>query len=283
MDTNQVADNLLNLAAGFWNGLAALLPKLAAALAIVLVGLLAAKLLAKATVKLLERLGFNLLCERIGLTAAAAKAGMQRTPAEVTGKLVHLFVLLLVLVSAAETLGMDRITGILNDFIVYLPKVLGALFVILVGMFIAHFARQAIQTAVGNMGLEYAASVARLVQVIVFVVTFSLAVGQLDIETEMLNTLFAIVLGCLGGAAAISLGLGTRTVSNNIISGIYVREQLQPGDSVTVGDFSGVVVSVGTVNTVLENASGECLSVPNQQLLQRSFRFQPGTDPDEGL
>ena len=51
------------------------------------------------------------------------------------------------------------------------------------------------------------------------------------------------VLGCLGGAAAISLGLGTRSVSQNIISGVYIREQLKPGDQVVIGDFEGTVVS----------------------------------------
>jgi len=92
---------------------------------------------------------------------------------------------------------------------------------------------------------------------------------------------FAIVLGALGAGAAISLGLGTRSVSNNIISGVYVREQLQPGDEVTIGDFTGVVVAVGTVNTILENSGGEYLSVPNQQLLNRRFRFQSWSEDSE--
>ena len=52
------------------------------------------------------------------------------------------------------------------------------------------------------MGMEYASSVARLAQIIIFVTTFSLAVGQLEIETQMLNIVFAIVLGSLGAAAS---------------------------------------------------------------------------------
>ena len=70
-------------------------------------------------------------------------------------------------------------------------------------------------------------------------------------------------------------------MSNNIISGVYIREQIKPGDQIRIHDFTGVVVSVGTVNTVLENAEGECLSVPNHQLLQRSFRFQSWSDDGE--
>lgn len=280
MNTELLTENIINATAGFWNKIAAFLPNLVAALVILIVGIVLAKLLAKGAVKLFSRLGFNGLCERIGLADAMKKAGVQKQPAEVIGKFIYLFLVLMILISAAETLGMNRISAILDDFILYLPKVLGALFVIMLGMFIAHVAKQSIQTAVANMGMEYASSIARLAQAIIFVTTFSLAVAQLEIETQMLNIVFAIVLGCLGGAAAISLGLGTRGVSNNIISGVYIREQLKPGDQVSIDDFSGVVVSVGTVNTVLENAEGECLSVPNNQLLQRRFRFQTWTDEE---
>ena len=281
MNAEQLTENIINATAGFWNKIAAFLPNLMAALLILMVGILIAKLLTGGVVKLLNRLGFNNLCDRIGLSAAISKAGVQKTPAEVVGKFIYVFMLLVIFISTAETLGLQRITVILDDFILYLPKVLGALFVVMVGMFIAHVAKQSIQTAISNMGMEYASSVARIAQIIIFATTFSLAVGQLEIETRMLNMVFGILLGCIGIAAAISLGLGTRSVSNNILSGVYVREQLKPGDQVMVGDFSGVVVSVGTVNTVLENAQGECLSVPNQQLLQRSFRFRSWSDDED--
>jgi len=42
-----------------------------------------------------------------------------------------------------------------------------------------------------------------------------------------------------------------------------------------------VVVSVGTVNTVLENEQGECLSVPNQQLINSSFKFQSWSEDED--
>lgn len=281
MDIDLWTQNIVNATASFWNKIAAFLPNLAATVVIVIVGLFLARLLSRWSGKLLGKVGMDALCERIGITESLAKAGMDKAPSEVFAKFIYFFILLIVFLTAAETLGLDRITAILDDFILYLPKVLGALFVILVGMFIAHVVKQSIQTAVNKMGMDYASSVARLAQIIIFVTTFSLAVGQLEIETQMLNIVFAILLGCLGAAAAISLGLGTRTVSNNIISGVYIREQLQPGDEVTVGDFKGNVVSVGTVSTVLESAEGECLSVPNQQLISRRFKFQSWSDDEE--
>ena len=281
MDIEQWTQNIINATASFWNKIAAFLPNLVATIVILVVGVLLAKLLSRWSGKLLGKIGLDSLCQRIGITESMAKAGMEKAPSEILAKFIYFFILLIVTLTAAETLGLNRITAILDDFVLYLPKVLGALFVILVGMFIAHVVKQSIHAAVNKMGMEYASSVARLAQIIIFVTTFSLAVGQLEIETQMLNIVFAIVLGSLGAAAAISLGLGTRTVSNNIISGVYMREQLQPGDEVIVGDFKGIVVSVGTVNTVLENEQGECLSVPNQQLINSRFKFQSWSEDED--
>ena len=281
MNIEQWTQNIIDSTASFWNKIAAFLPNLVATILILVVGIFVAKLLSRWAAKLLGKLGIDGLCQRVGITVAMEKAGVEKTPSQMLAKFMYFFIMLVVVLTAAETLGLERITLILDDFILYLPKIIGAMIVILVGMFIAHIVKQSIQTAVNKMGMDYGTSVARLAQMIIFVTTFSLAVGQLEIETQMLNIVFAILLGSLGVAAAISLGLGTRSVSDSIISGVYVREQLQSGDEVQFGEFKGVVVEVGTVNTILENSEGECLSVPNQQLLSRSFKFQPWSEPSE--
>ena len=281
MDIDTWTQNIVNATAEFWSKIAAFLPNLVATLLILIVGIFLAKLISRWSGKLLSKLGMDNLFQSIGITDAMKKVGMEKPPSVVLSKFIYFFLMLIILLTAAETLGLDRISTILDDFVLYLPKVFGALIVIVVGLFIAHIVKQSIHAAVSNMGMDYASSVARLAQMIIFVTTFSLAVGQLEIETEMLNIVFAIVLGSLGVAVAISLGLGTRSVSNNIISGVYVREQLQPGDEISVGEFTGIVITVGTVKTVLESESGECLSVPNQLLLNRSYRFQSWTEDKE--
>ena len=80
-----------------------------------------------------------------------------------------------------------------------------------------------------------------------------------------------MLIASLGIALALALGLGTQTVANSIVSGIYAREQLLPGDEVEFEGFVGNVVSVSTVNTLLESKEGKRLSIPNQDLLSSKF------------
>ena len=108
-------------------------------------------------------------------------------------------------------------------------------------------------------------------ELLVLFITFSLVIGQLELETELLNTIFTVLIASLGIALALALGLGTQTVANSIVSGIYAREQLLPGDEVEFEGFVGNVVSVSTVNTLLESKEGKRLSIPNQDLLSSKF------------
>ena len=172
----------------------------------------------------------------------------------------------------------ESISAILDSFVLYLPKLLGALVITLLGLFIAKSGKAKIETSLDNMGVEYGSSVGRVLQILVLAITFSLVIGQLELETELLNTIFTVLIASLGVALALALGLGTKSIANSIVSGIYAREQLLPGDEVEFDGFIGNVIAVSTVNTLLENKEGRRLSVPNQDLLTHKFIVTPMND-----
>ncbi|MCB2527425.1 hypothetical protein KQ738_18420, partial [Listeria monocytogenes] len=74
----------------------------------------------------------------------------------------------------------------------------------------------------------------RIAQWLVIIISISVAVGQLEVKTDLLNYIIAIVLITVGLAAALALGLGSREVAGQIIAGIYVRELYQVGQQVKV-------------------------------------------------
>ncbi|MFO6380968.1 mechanosensitive ion channel domain-containing protein, partial [Pseudomonas aeruginosa] len=97
----------------------------------------------------------------------------------------------------------------------------------------------------------------------------SVAVGQLEVKTDLLNYIIAIVLITVGLAAALALGLGSREVAGQIIAGIYVRELYQVGQQVKVGDVEGTIEEIGTVKTILLTEEGELVSLANRLLLDQ--------------
>ncbi|BFT32218.1 mechanosensitive ion channel [Alteromonas sp. D210916BOD_24] len=271
MDLNIWAQSFSNALTRFWTEVAGFLPNLIATVVVVFIGLFISKMITNWVAKLIEKLGFNTLCEKLGIHSVISTLGFKANAADIVGKLLHLFFILIILVAAAETLGLERFSAILDEFILYLPKLFGALLITLIGLFIAKNGKTQLETSLENMGIEYGAAAGRVLQLMVLFITFSLVIGQLELETELLNTIFTVMIASLGIALALALGLGTQSVANSIVSGIYAREQLLPGDEVEFEGFVGNVVSVSTVNTILENKEGKRLSIPNQDLLTNKF------------
>ena len=141
----------------------------------------------------------------------------------------------------------------------------------LIGLFIANLVKTQVESSLDSLGVEYGAAAGRVLQILVLFITFSLVTGQLELEMALLNTIFTVLIASLGIALALALGLGTKTIANSIVSGIYAREQLSPGDEVEFDGFIGNVVSVSTVNTLIENKAGKRLSIPNQDLLTEKY------------
>ncbi len=177
--------------------------------------------------------------------------------------------LLVFLVSAAESLGLQRVSATLDVLALYLPKVFGAALVLIVGVLLAQLVNSVVRGAADGVGLEYANGLGRIAQWLVIIISISVAVGQLEVKTDLLNYIIAIVLITVGLAAALALGLGSREVAGQIIAGIYVRELYQVGQQVKVGDVEGTIEEIGTVKTILLTEEGELVSLANRLLLDQ--------------
>jgi small-conductance mechanosensitive channel len=140
-----------------------------------------------------------------------------------------------------------------------------------IGLFIAKAVKKQVEASFENMGIEFGDAAAKMLQMLVIFITFSLVVGQLQLETELLNTIFTVLIASMGVALALALGLGTKAIANSIVSGIYAREQLLPGDEIEFDGFIGNVIQVSTVNTIIENKDGLQMSIPNQDLLTKTY------------
>lgn len=101
------------------------------------------------------------------------------------------------------------------------------------------------------------------------IISISVAIGQLEVKTELLNYVIAIVLITFGLAVALAFGLGSRELVGQILAGIYVRELYEVGQRVRLADIEGQIEEIGTVKTLLLTDDGELASVANKVLLEQ--------------
>ena len=269
MEFDPWTQSLLAAMSSLWASVAAFIPRLFGALVVVLLGFVVAKLLDTLLSKVLAKLGLDRLMAGTGLTKLLGRAGIRIPVSALIGKVVYWFVLLIFLVSAAESLGLERVSATLDMLALYVPKVFGAALILLAGVLLAQVLSGLVRGAAESVGLDYANGLARMAQGLVIIISISVAIGQLEVKTELLNYVIAIVLITFGLAVALAFGLGSRELVGQILAGIYVRELYEVGQRVRLADIEGQIEEIGTVKTLLLTDDGELASVANKVLLEQ--------------
>ncbi|HLD64988.1 MAG TPA: mechanosensitive ion channel domain-containing protein [Pseudomonas sp.] len=268
MELDPWTQSLVTAMTALWTKIAVFIPNFFVALILVLLGFVVAKLLDTLLSKLLGKLGLDRLMAGTGLTKLLSRAGIQVPVSTLIGKIVYWFVLLIFLVSSAESLGLERVSSALDALAHYLPKVFGAALVLLAGVLLAQLVSGLVRGAAEGVGLDYANGLGRIAQGLVIIISISVAIGQLEVKTDLLNNVIAIVLITVGLAVALALGLGSRDIAGQILAGIYVRELYEVGQEVKVGEIEGQIEEIGTVKTTILTESGELVSLANRMLLE---------------
>ena len=186
----------------------AYLPVLLVALIILIVGWIVAKSIRRIVDWLLKTIRFDALADKAGISEVLRKGELKITARQVVSSLVYWLIIIMVLVMVANALGLPKASDILSNLFAYVPKVIAALLVLVVAMFLASFVSGIVRIAAGNAKLpkpELLAGICRWV-IIVFAVTISLA--QLGIAPLLVTATFNIILGGIVLALALAFGLG---------------------------------------------------------------------------
>ena len=269
MQLDTWTQSLVGAMSALWQKIAAFIPNLIGALVVVVVGFVVARLLDALLSKLLAKLGLDRLMQGTGLNKMMARVGIKVPVANLIGRIIYWFVLLVFLVSALESLGLERISATLDTLALYVPKVFAAALVLVAGILLAQLLNSVVSGAAEGVGIDYAGALGRLSQGLVIIISVSVAIGQLEIKAELLNYVIAIILLSIGIAVALAIGFGCRGIAAQIIAGIYVRELYELGQTVAIDGVEGTIEEIGTVKTILQTPAGELVYLANRVLLEQ--------------
>lgn len=201
------------------------LPNIIGFLVILIVGWLLASLIARGVAALLRAVRFNEIADRAEIDVFIRRMGVKTDSAGLLALIVKWFVRLIALVVAFDALGLPAVSQVLREFLMWLPNLVVAIFVLVLGGLaakaIANLVRGAVATAnAGNPNL-----LARVAAGLVWAMAIVIAVNQLGIAETLVNTLFMAFVGALALGAGLAFGLGGRETAGRIVEGWYRRRQ----------------------------------------------------------
>ncbi len=197
------------------------IPPLVGALIILFAGYLLAKLLEKGTDRLLSAIGLNRWLERGGVLDAVERTGRRRRPSRLVGNIVFWLVMFSVLLVAANALGLEALTKVFEELVSYIPSVIAAIVIILVGIVLGEFVEGLIMASAG--GVHGGPTLARVGRGGVVILAIFMALQELGIATDIVTTAFAIIFGAVALGFALAFGLGNRDLAGEVTRDWYTR------------------------------------------------------------
>jgi hypothetical protein len=194
--------------------LLAILPSVLFAAAILLAGYFLARLVERWTDSLLLRLNFNKMAEAGGLSEAMGRTGTRLDPIHAVGKLLFWLVMLVVILLASSALGLESINSMFGTMLSYIPTLVAAIVIVILGMIVGEFVRALVLASAG--GMEGVPVLAKVAKGAVVTIAIFMAVQQLGIAEEIVTAAFTLILGAIGLAAGLAFGLGNRDLAGEI-------------------------------------------------------------------
>jgi hypothetical protein len=186
------------------------IPRIIGFVVVLVIGWIIASLLAKGVKALLHAVRFNDLAQRSGFADFVQNMGVKDDASGVIAGVVKWFVRLITLVVAFDTLGLPAVSNVLQQLLLWLPNLIVALVVLVLGGLAAKALSQLVRGASAEAGFSNPDTLATVTRVAVWGFTIVVAVNQLGIATTLINTLLIGLVGALALAFGLAFGLGGR-------------------------------------------------------------------------
>jgi small-conductance mechanosensitive channel len=246
------------------------LPQLGGAIALLVGGLLLARLLGAITRRGLRAVGLDDLAERSRINEALEQAGLRPSLSAALGSAVRITLSVVFVFAAFTLLGLGLLSRSLNEAVLFLPKLLAALALVLVGIVLAGLARERVDRLTYQM--DFPVPLGQFAQIATLAIFAITAAAQVGVSAGILVIVVAILLAAAAGTFALAFGLGGREVARALNAGRFVENAFEVGQTISLGDLKGQIVAIEPDATVLGTEDG-VVRVPNNVLLESIVRI----------
>jgi hypothetical protein len=189
------------------------IPTIVGAIIILVIGWIIAKFVEAIVVRGLKAARLDVISDKAGLANMLAQGDIKWTLSELIGVIIYWIVMLSVLAAALNALNLTVAGDLLSRLVAYIPNIIVAIFVLVLGSFLASFVSGIVRTTASNAGLGNAKLLAKITQTVLIVFAVIIAIEQLNIATAFIAFAVNIILASIGLGAALAFGLGCKDIA----------------------------------------------------------------------
>lgn len=268
----------------FFNQVAESLPKIIAAIILLVIGWIVASIIAKVIQKVsaltLKTINKD---EDESSDDALTKITSSKGSAKLISTVVKWFVFLFFVMAAVNALKFEQLTAAMTNLWLWIPNLLAFVLIIIIGLMLAKFVGKWVEHEIQEHNYGNPKYFVLAVQVIIYAIIFAIALTQLGVGQQVISILVSAyawsIAGGIGAAIAIGLGFALKDIMPGIISSqSKKRFVLKIGQKVQIGDERGTVTAVEMLHVILSNENNESIVIPTKDLSNKTIRIFGKTD-----
>ena len=250
-----ILKSLNNMAEQFMS----VIPRLITAVILYLIGLLVAKFVYKTLKKVFEKIQLDKIGDKLNEIEMVSNANMNIKLSEVFAKIIYYIMMLFFIVAATDVLGMPAISQLVQDIFNFVPNLIVALIVLILGLLLAEAIKSVVLTALKSLSIPSATVIANFLFYFLFVNIVVSALSQAKINTEFLSQNISLLIG--GGVLAFGIGYGlaSKDVIANFLASFYSKDRVSIGDIVTLDGNKGEVTEVDRSSITIDTSESKVI------------------------
>lgn len=193
------------------------IPAIAGAIVILVVGWLLAKLLEAIIIRILKAIQLDTASDKVGISNVLAQGEIKMTLSELIGAIIYWLVTLVAIATALGTLNLTVAADLISKLVEYVPNILGAIFILVIGTFLANFVATVVRTTASNAGIATAKLLSKITQTVLMIFAVVVAIEQLKIASALIVLAVNIVLISVGLGLALAFGLGCKDIAKKSV------------------------------------------------------------------
>lgn len=203
-----VTDSVSFAFRSLWESFLIFLPDFIGAVVVLIFGWMIAAALGRLAHRIVVLLKIDRAVEALRIAEVFERAGAHLNAPALFGWLVKWFLLAVTFLAAADILRWTQLSEFLSTVVSYLPNVIIAAVILLVGTLVANFVSQVVHRSVEVAKFAGADFLSGIAKWALLVFTFLAALNQLQIAAELVQSLFTAFVAMLAIAGGLAFGLG---------------------------------------------------------------------------
>lgn len=203
--------------AGTWVGIINIVPNLLGAAIVFIVGLFVADALGRFVAKISNKVYLDQAVSTTGLKGILERVGFKMEVSKALGLLVTWFLYAVALIAAADILGLSQISEFLQSVVLYIPNVIIAIVILVVGIVIGNFIHTLVKETSSAAKLASADTLANVAKYAILIFTFMAALIQLGVATSLIQILFTGLVFMISLAGGVAFGLGGKDRAKEVL------------------------------------------------------------------